>query len=350
MPVSRRAALEGKAARAMLQLPRPVLVRMSGGTRRTHDGYVLDEQIQLVLFLFDKLGKKHTHELSVAQARRELDVNALAFAPPRRSLETVENRRIATPAGEIPVRIYHPRGLRDAAPAVVIFHGGGWVIGSLDSHDPVCGEIADDAACVVISVDYRLAPEHPFPAAVDDATAAFRWVVANAASLGVDPQRIAVMGDSAGGNLAAVVALDTRDDAVRPCFQVLVYPAVDLTRSFPSHRTLAKGYFLEEATMDWFIDHYAPNKADHRLPRASPIFAKSLAGLPPALVQTAGFDPLRDEGQAYADKLAEAGVSVQHQCYGSTIHGYFNMSGTIEAAKRPVLDAIHALRRAFARV
>lgn len=348
MQLSRRAALEGKAARALLSSPRSVLVRLAGGARRSHDGYVLDEQIQLILHLFDKLGKKHTHELTVAEARRELDQNAQVLAPAPRSMASIDEETIAGPGGALRLRVYHPRGLKDDAPAVVMFHGGGWVIGSLDSHDGPCREIADDAACVVVSVDYRLAPEHAYPAAADDATAAFRWVVANAAALGIDPARIAVAGDSAGGNLATVVCLDTRDDAVRPCFQLLIYPATDLTRSFPSHRTLGKGYFLESETMDWFIDRYTPDPSVHREPRASPFHAKSLAGLPPAFVQTAGFDPLRDEGQAYADKLAEAGVSVQHRCYGGLIHGYLNMSGTVVAARAPIRDAVIALRRAFA--
>ena len=306
---------------------------------------MLYEQIQLMLHLFVALKKKHTHELSVERARRELDQNSMVFAPARRSLDRIEERRTDT---GVMVRIYQPRGLRDDAPAVVFFHGGGFVLGGLASHDPQCRVIADDCACVVVAVDYRLAPEHPFPAAADDATAAFRWVVANAASLGIDPKRIAVMGDSAGGNLSAVVALDTRNEAVRPCFQLLVYPATDMTRSFASHRTLGKGYFLEKLTMDWFLDRYVPNVADHTHPRASPIFAESLTGLPPAFVMTAGFDPLRDEGQAYAAKLTEAGVSVEHRCYGSLVHGFLNMSGTIEAARTPMLDAVHALRRAFA--
>ncbi len=343
--LSPRLRLEAKAARAMMNLPRPLIVQATGGVRRSHGGNVLDEQIQLMLHLFDALNKKHTHELAVDQARRELDQNSQVFAPARRSLDRIEERRTD---GGVLLRIYQPRGLRDDAPAVVFFHGGGFVIGSLDSHDPQCRVIADDCACVVVAVDYRLAPEFTFPAAADDSTAAFRWVVANAAALGIDPRRIAVMGDSAGGNLAAVVAQDTRNDTVRPCFQLLVYPATDMTRSFPSHRTLAKGYFLEELTIDWFLDRYVPNVADQTHPRASPLFAQSLAGLAPAFVQTAGFDPLRDEGQAYAAKLEEAGVTVEHRCYSSLIHGYLNMSGTIEAARVPLLDAVHALRRAFA--
>jgi acetyl esterase len=307
----------------------------------------LDPDVFAFLGLMESFSKFHP-AAALGRVRREYETMGVALDVPRRPIGHVEDFDLSLPGRTVRARAYLPRERRQNGPGLVWVHGGGWVIGSLDSHDRPCREIADDAACVVVSVDYRLAPEHAYPAAADDATAAFRWVVANAAALGIDPARIAVAGDSAGGNLATVVCLDTRDDAVRPCFQLLIYPATDLTRSFPSHRTLGKGYFLESETMDWFIDRYTPDPSVHREPRASPFHAKSLAGLPPAFVQTAGFDPLRDEGQAYADKLAEAGVSVQHRCYGGLIHGYLNMSGTVVAARAPIRDAVIALRRAFA--
>ena len=235
-----------------MRLPRAVLSRLAGRPV-TRDGYVLDPQLQLALTLHARLGKKLTHQQTVAEARDDLEANASVFAPAPPELDRVDDLRIPGGAGAIGVRVYRPRGAARPAPALVYYHGGGFVLGSLDSHDALCRVLADGARCVVVAVDYRLAPEHRFPAAPDDAAAAFRWVARSAAELGVDPARIAVGGDSAGGNLAAVVALDVRADEIRPALQLLIYPAVDFTLSFPSMVSVGKGFLLARPTIDWFI-------------------------------------------------------------------------------------------------
>jgi acetyl esterase len=209
--------------------------------------------------------------------------------------------------------------------------------------------LAEKAGCVVVSLAYRLAPEHPFPAAVDDAVAGFRAVAAQASLLGLDPARLGVGGDSAGGNLAAVVSQATRDDAIRPAVQLLIYPAVDATMASASMRTLGEGFLLETASMKWFYDHYAPAGVDRRDARISPLLAQDLARLPPALVVTAGFDPLRDEGEAYASALRAAGVAVEYRCYDAMVHGFLNVAGFIDGARESLADAASMLRRAFAR-
>lgn len=340
--------LQSRVARALLSLPEPAQRLLAGGGAIVRDGHTLDVQVQHMLALQRRLGRAEFERLTVAQARREMEVNALVLAPRTGPMEQVRDDRFPGPGGEIPVRVFRPRGLGRPSPALVYFHGGGFVVGSVESHDPVCRLLAEEARCVVISVEYRLGPEHRFPAAPDDALAAFRRVVATADALGVDPRRIAVGGDSAGGNLAAVVSLDTRGDAVRPAFQLLIYPAVDLTMSFPSIRTLGEGFFLERAKMAWFIEHYLRGEADKTDPRASPWFAPDLAGVPAAAVFTAGFDPLRDEGQAYAKKLAEAGVPTTYTCHGSMFHGFLNTCGGLSNARAPVNEIAAALRRGLA--
>lgn len=345
MPVSNfRARLEKRVANAVMKLPRRWLLALAGGKRQQIEEFVLDEQVQLAMAMHRISGKKLTHQLEIEAAREELEASAEIFAPRMRAMARVEDRRF----DGIPVRVYVPKFTsRDPAPALVYFHGGGFVLGNLDSHDRPCRVLAEDGHCVVIAVDYRLAPEHKFPAAVDDCVAAFRYVAKNAASLRIDPRSIAVGGDSAGGNLAAVVTQQTRADDVRPAFQLLIYPATDMTMSMPSIEQMGSGFFLEGDTMRWFRDHYMRSPADHRDPRASPLFAESLEGLPPAFVATAGFDPLRDEGRAYADRLREAGVPVQYKCYTSLFHGFFSASGGIEAARSTLVEAAAALREAL---
>ncbi len=341
-----RQRAERRFAEALLGLPTAVVQRLAGPPI-TRDGYTLDPRIQLLLRLHKQLGKKLTHELPVDAGRRELDSSATLLSMPGGELASVEALSLAGPAGPLPARLYRPRGARSPAPALIYFHGGGFVMGSLDSHDGVCRGLAWDARCVVVSVDYRLAPEHPFPAAVVDAVAAFRDVVARAPSLGLDPTRLAVGGDSAGGNLSAVVTLETRADEVRPCFQLLVYPGVDMTLDHPSIDTMRSGFLLERASINWFLERYLPPGHDRRDPRASPFHAASLAGLPPAFVATAGFDPLRDEGRAYADKLAAAGTAVEHRCYGGLVHGFLHFAGPVPAARAALADLTAALGTAF---
>ena len=206
------------------------------------------------------------------------------------------------------------------------FHGGGWAGGDLDSHDPVCRILADVTGCLVVAVDYRLAPRHPFPAAPDDAMAAYRWVCEHAGELSIQPGRVAVMGDSSGGNLAAVVAQQARKtDVANPAAQILIYPCLDAQLRRPSHPTFDHGFFLTGPRIRRYRDQYLPDAAERTSPRASPIDEDDLDGLPPALVITAGFDPLRDEGRAYADALASAGVPVEYRCYDDLVHGFFSM-------------------------
>ena len=246
------------------------------------------------------------------------------------------------------MRAYRPV-LGEALPALVYFHGGGWTIGDLDTHDALCRQLALGARCVVFSVDYRLAPEHPFPAAVEDCFAATRYVAEHADELKV--RAIAVGGDSAGGNLAAVVSLLARDaGAPAIAFQLLVYPATDQRCATPSHERNAEGYLLTRDAIQYFRRHYLPHERDWSDWHASPLLAKSHADLPPALVLTAGYDPLIDEGRAYADKLRAAGVAVDYREYADMVHGFVLFGGVLDTANSAVADCCAALRRAFEKV
>jgi acetyl esterase len=254
------------------------------------------------------------------------------------------------PAGAIVMRAYRPAGTgrEEILPALVYFHGGGFVIGDLDTHDVLCRQLANGARCAVFSVDYRLAPENPFPAAVEDCIAATRYVCERAKTLRVDPARVAVGGDSAGGNLATVVALDARD-AGGPglCFQLLIYPATDQRCGFASHERNGDGYLLTRHSIGYFRGHYLPREADWLDWRASPLLAKNLAALPPAFVLTAGFDPLVDEGRAYAERLAKENVEVAYREYPDMIHGFVLFGGVLETANAAVAECCARLRAAF---
>jgi acetyl esterase len=244
----------------------------------------------------------------------------------------------------VPARHYAPPSGSAGRPLVVFFHGGGWVVGDLDTHDQPCRLLSKTADVHVLSVDYRLAPEHPYPAAVDDAVAAFAWAAGHADELGADPTRLAVAGDSAGGNLAAVVAQVTRDTATtQPVAQLLLYPGTDSSRKRPSKDLFADGFFLTKKQMDWYWDTYSAG-GSRTDPRLSPLCAESLAGLAPAVVTTAAFDPLRDEGEAYADALRDAGVPVVLRRGAGLVHGYFSMTGIHRAS----LDESLAVCGAFA--
>ncbi|MBS2017740.1 MAG: alpha/beta hydrolase [Deltaproteobacteria bacterium] len=339
--------VETRLARSLMRMP-SAAIRALAGRPIERDGRTLDPQAQLAILAAQRVGKKPAYQAGVAADRRDMDISGRQLGPEPARLAWIENRMLAG----LPVRIYRPHGITKPAPALMYLHGGGFTSGSLESHDLVCQATAASTPCTVIAVDYRLAPEHRFPAAADDATKAFRTMVADAEVLAIDAKRIAVGGDSAGGNLSAVVALDTRNDAVRPCFQLLVYPAVDMTMSFPSMDIFDHGFFLEKESIRWYRNNYlGPDATDglKRDPRASPWFASDLSGLPSALVITAGFDPLRDEGDAYAKRLAEAGVEVEHKSYASLFHGFWNTTGIIRAAGTAFDDAIRSLRAAFAR-
>ncbi len=256
------------------------------------------------------------------------------------------------PAGPIPLRLYRGTGTEagKALPTVIYYHGGGWVLGDIASHDGVCRDIANAAKCAVISVDYRLAPEHKFPAAADDSIAAADWIVRNAARLGVDTSRLAVAGDSAGGNLSAVVALHMRDNGgPKLKLQALIYPSADMTTVYPSYETHAEQLPLTRVTMDWFIDLYLNKRdVDANDWRASPLRAKSLAGVAPAFVITAGLDPLRDEGEAFAARLKESGVPVTTKRFEGQIHGFISMGKIIQDAHVAVQDVAAELKKSFA--
>jgi acetyl esterase len=261
---------------------------------------------------------------------------------------SVRDRGLPGPHGEIPVRIYTPEG-STPFPVLVFFHGGGFVLCDLDTHDGTCRSLAKGAGCVVVSVDYRLAPEHPFPAGPEDCYAALRWVAEHAGELGGDPSRIAVGGDSAGGNLTAAATLMARERGGPDLrFQLLVYPVTNCDFDTDSYRENAEGYFLTTSMMKWFWRQYLPDPSQAELPLASPLRAPDLSGLPPAHVVTAGYDPLRDEGEAYAARLREAGVAVTARRHDGMFHGFFAMTGLLDAAREAMDEACEALRKALA--
>ena len=315
-------------------------------------------QAKAVLDAVESSPMPPTYALSVESARAVLE-EFFGNEDPR-PLGDVSEFAIEGPGGAIPLRVYQPP-TPDPHPAVVFFHGGGWVIGSLDTHDNICRWLCDEADCTVVSVDYRLAPEHPFPAAVEDCYAATAWVDAYGEKLGIDTDRIAVAGDSAGGNLSAAVTLLARDERgvaahrrTAPtvpdvAYQALLYPAVasPVLQEFDSQTENAEGYFLEWESVRWFYERYLPEPTHRRNEYAAPLLADDLSGLPPASVVTAGFDPLRDEGLAYADRLAAAGADVEHHHYEGMIHGFSSLPEMMDAAGDS-LDAVAAdLRAAF---
>jgi acetyl esterase len=310
----------------------------------------LDPQMKALLDQIAALGGKPFHFGTPEEARAGINALIGMVAGPPEHVAKVEDRKIPGPGGQIPVRIYTPAG---AVPmgALMYFHGGGWVVGDIASHDVLCRSLANGGNCVVVSVDYRLAPEHKFPAAPDDCYAATKWVADNAASLGVDAKRIAVGGDSAGGNLAAVVAQMARDrNGPLIKFQLLVYPATDWLHETASQREFTEdGYILSRADMVWFYGHYMNSDADRANPYLSPACAETLAGLPPAYVMTCDVDPLRDEGEAYGQALRKAGITVKSKRYPGVCHGFLMMPGVIDAAKAGIADCCAELRTAIGR-
>jgi acetyl esterase len=304
----------------------------------------LDPQAKALLGAMPDMPEFDTLDLALIRAGMEQATLASGEPP---AVARVEQRDIPGPAGAIPLRIYWPEGT-GTRPVLVYFHGGGFVLCNLDTHDGTCRSLANEAGCVVVSVDYRLAPEHPFPAAPEDCYAALAWVAAHAEEIGVDPTRIAVGGDSAGGNLGAVVSQMARDrDGPRLRFQLLVYPVTNCDFGTDSYRENAEGYFLTTNMMKWFWGHYLPDPSYAADPYASPLRAEDLSGLPPGLCITAGFDPLRDEGEAYAARLREAGVEVRTSRYDGMFHGFFAMDAMLDQAKRAVAEAGSALRTAL---
>jgi acetyl esterase len=291
-------------------------------------------------------GGKPIEQLPVEEARL-VSAALIDFAGPEEPVAAVENRSVPGPAGPIGVRVYRPV-LNETLPALVFFHGGGFVICNLDTHDRQCRNLANAGGCVVIAVDFRLAPEHKYPAAVDDAYAATQYVAEHAAEFGIDPNRIAVGGDSAGGNLATVTALLARDrGGPQLKFQLLIYPVVDLEDKSPSMQQFGQDHFLTLEAMDWFTENYLPSRDAAREPTASPLNATDVRGLAPAMILTAECDPLRDQAEAYARKLQSAGVPVELKRYEGMIHPFFQFGGILDTAKVALEDAGSALRRAL---
>jgi acetyl esterase/lipase len=307
----------------------------------------LDPQMKVVLDAMAAAKAPPFHKLTPQEARKNLARRAAQGEP--EPVARVEDRKIAGPAGEIPVRIYTPRG-NGPFGACVYFHGGGWVVGDIELTDQPCRMLTNAAGCVTISVDYRLAPEHKFPAGPEDCYAAVNWAAANGQALNVDPGRIAVAGTSAGATLAAAVALMARDrGGPRIAYQLLVYPATTSALTTGSHREFASDsyYILSRADMEWFWGHYLASDADRTNLYACPAYAKSLRGLPPAFVITAEFDPLRDEGEAYAARLREEGVPSVLKRYEGVTHGFFGMPAQLDKAKLAIAEAGSALRVAI---
>lgn len=302
----------------------------------------LDPDAAAVFKAFQQAGRPPYELVSPAEAREFYLQARFVSNPEPPDLKSIEPLMIPSPAGSIPARVYTPVKLRkadDLAPCLVFLHGGGWVIGNLNSHDVVCRKLADEGQLIVISVDYRLAPEHKFPAAVDDAVAATTWIAGNANQLGIDASRLMVGGDSASGNLAAVVAISARDrNGPAIAGQVLIYPAVDFAMKHPSHSEPETSVLLTHTVIKWFRDHYLNHATDGSDWRASPARATTLAGLPPAYVLTAGADPLRDEGDEYAKCLKEAGVAVTYRHFPGQFHGFFTMGKLLPQANVAASD------------
>ena len=308
----------------------------------------LDPQVQALLDQMAALNGPPIHTLTPELVRVEIKMQ-LANAPGEpEPVAQVVNRTIPGPAGEIPVRIYIPAG-SGPFPALVFFHGGGWVICDLDTHDSLCRSLCNGAGCVVVSVDYRLAPEHKFPAAPEDCYTATQWVAGHAAEINAKPGKIAIGGDSAGGNLTAVVAQMVRDQGgPRLALQLLIYPATDFTFDGPSIHENGQDYFLTIDDMNWFTSYYLNSDADKKNPLASPMQSANLRDLPPALVITAEYDPLRDEGEAYGKRLKEAGVPITLSRYNGVIHGFLSLEPLTEKGKQAREECAQALRAAFA--
>jgi acetyl esterase len=330
-----------KALLRFLHLPGGMLRRISGGTT-TIEGRTLDVQAQTFCFLASRFAP-HVADMTPEGVRRQANEDGPLV---NGAIRPVRGIRELDLGDGVRARWYLPYGAPEPCPLVVYIHGGGFVSGSIVSHDNVARIIADEGRVAVLSIEYRLAPEHKFPAAVDDAIRAYQWARDNAAMLGCDPARIAVAGDSAGGNLSAVVSRAARDRGFpMPALQVLIYPATDFTRSLPSHTTFAKGFFLDARSIDYYLGHYAADPKDER---ASPLLAKTFDRLPRAIVVTSGFDPLVDEGDAYAEKLKSAGVEVTHIRHDSLIHGFVNMMGAIDAGRLALVDLARQIRVALA--
>jgi len=309
----------------------------------------LDDEAAMVLDLMKKSGRPTLDSLDAKTARAQADGLAEKGEMDAPEVARVQDGTLSGPNGPIPFRRYWPMGATaKTLPTLIYYHGGGFVIGTLETHDSTCRRMCNVSGLQVIAIDYRLAPEHPFPVPVDDAVAAFKHIAANAAAFDTQADKLAVGGDSAGGNLAAVICqVQKQSGGAMPSFQLLIYPATDNHSESASRRELGDGYFLTTALMKWFFDHYAPKGVDRTDPRISPLFTRDLSGLPPAFVLTAGFDPLRDEGKAYAERLMQAGIKVTYTNYPGTIHGFFSLTRFLKQGVRANDEAGYALKLHF---
>jgi acetyl esterase len=335
-------ATQHRLARAMDAIPAPVARRIAG-TDRDADGMALDPHLAMILRLGER-AQPDRHGTPVDEQRAAIRESSRVAAGPPIAVGEVRDLTVDGAEGPLRARLYSPAGSTSTPRALLVyFHGGGWVVGDLDTHDQPCRLLCRYADVHVLSVDYRLAPEHPAPAAAHDAVAAYRWALAHAEALGADPRRVAVGGDSAGGNLAAVVAQQARNSGIQaPAAQLLLYPGADASRPYPSKDLFSEGYFLTKRQMDWYWDTYSAG-ASRTDPWLSPLCADDLSGLAPAIVTTAAFDPLRDEGEAYAAALREAGTTVVLRRAAGLVHGYLSMTGIHRASLDESLAVAGAL-------
>ena len=307
---------------------------------------MLDPQAQALMQLMIDKGVPPVNSMTPVEARSSYRSRRTFTQPDAPEVFKVEDKVVSYEGVNVPVRVYHPHAAQSQAalPGLVYLHGGGWTVGDLDTHDVLCRSLCLQADIVVVSVDYRMGPEHKFPAAYDDTVAAFNWTVAHAASLGIDASRIAIGGDSAGGNLSAAACLGLRGQAVQPAFQLLIYPATIMWQDTASYHANGKGYMLTQESIAYYTENYLRNREDAKDWRASPQLAESHAGLAPAFVMTAGFDPLRDEGLMYANALSKAGVSAQYICFQRQIHGFITMGRVMQEANTAVSLCASVLR------
>jgi acetyl esterase len=311
----------------------------------------LDPQVQAVLDKIREARNPEYWQMTPQQARDWHNRKAAILDVKSEPVFKTSDRPVPGPSGGIPIRVFAPRQADHPLPILVWLHGGGHVVGTLDSYDAICRQLALQGDCLVVSVAYRLAPEHKFPAGVDDSFAALEWVASHAADLGGDPARLAIGGDSAGGNLAAVCAILARDAGFpTPLMQLLVYPRTAADEEFPSHHEFAEGHLLTRKTILWFHQHYRASDADRGDFRYAPLIAKDLSRLPPSLIIVGECDPLRDDGIAYADRLKREGNDVELTNYPGMVHPFFSMGGAVEAGRRAIAQSARALRRAFTAV
>ncbi|NEN78667.1 alpha/beta hydrolase [Nocardioides zeae] len=335
---------ERLVVRGLATVPPRVLEKVVVRRAVNRDGERLAPEIALALGALNRLPGSDFSTQPLDRARHQIEAEAAVFGASYPPFHLEEDLELPGPAGPVPATRYRFRAGKPAG-LVVYFHGGGWVLGSRHSTVSPVRFLAQHTGCDVLSVDYRLAPEHPFPAALEDARAAWDFAVAQAPGWGIDPARIAVAGDSAGGNISAVLSLDLRTEDVQPCFQLLFFPVTDLSRKSASYAEFRDGFFLTEAQMDWYAERYLPSPTAATDPRVSPLLAPDLAGAPPAYVAVAGFDPLRDEGIAYAERLREAGVPVELAREGDLIHAFINITAVSRSAYDATRRAAVALRR-----